>query len=204
MVGGWWLESNVVTNLGLQVKEGYVLPRPDNCPSAFYRSIVAPCLSMKPYDRPRFADLASRLTKIESSLAASSAAPAADTGATAANGAGAVMPDLFGGGGHNTVADGRPAITDSTLTSASFSSGYYPRSLPPTPPSWCTSVCDLVECAARHFVLIHALSAALSRNWDFRHGRQQRRPCDTWRSRLLLSSRGGACHAAFQRGCRWT
>ena len=107
------------------MKEGYVLPRPDDCPAAFYRSIVAPCLSMKPANRPRFADLACRLTKIVSSLAASSAAPAAGTGAAAANGAGAgavvTGQSLFGGGGHGAIADGRPATTDGTMTSTSIS-----------------------------------------------------------------------------------
>lgn len=46
-----------------QVLEGYVHPRPPQCPDGFYDAIIVPSLCLSPKLRPNFAKLAGELAR---------------------------------------------------------------------------------------------------------------------------------------------
>ena len=47
-----------------RIKDGYVLPRPADCPAAIYDAVIAPCFSAEPRDRPSFWALRTRLSTL--------------------------------------------------------------------------------------------------------------------------------------------
>ena len=59
-----------------RIKDGYILPRPDDCPDNIYNNVIAPCFLEEPRQRPSFQALCTRLgtmVQLESPVASSPA-----------------------------------------------------------------------------------------------------------------------------------